>query len=502
MGIFNFFKNKEKTPDELRPIFDRMKRHMDGHKMADEAISYRNLGDYDKALQLLEVALRDYEYKPAISLIGNTKLLQGDINGAILWFTDHITTVSSDEYPILEFYANLGSICNKYLNQYSRAIKFYEKALEMPRPYNISEDNYRIMVSMVHHDMAIIYENLGELSLAHEYAKRRLAVEPACLDCKEMIARFGDSKPKLSAQEKNPVDSSATRIERSHPREPHHARVEGAETYAKGDYARAYKELKPLAEKGNAGAQVYLGAMYVKGQGVPLDYTMAMKWFLKAAEQGSPEAQFNLGIMYEKGNGVPKALAEALTWFRKAAGQGHPSAQFRMGAMYNFGEGVSKDYVEAAKWFRKAAENGHGDGQLALGLMYRDGAGVSRDYVEAVKWYRMAAERGIAAAELDLGAMYYQGHGVAQDYTIAAKWVRKAAEQGYAPAQGFLGGMYLKGYGVPQDYVQAYMWFDLVAEQGMSRGAENREDVAKKMTASQIAEARRLAMEWKPKGKD
>ncbi len=36
---------------------------------------------------------------------------------------------------------------------------------------------------------------------------------------------------------------------------------EGAAACSRGEYARAYSELKPLAEQGNADAQWYLGVM-------------------------------------------------------------------------------------------------------------------------------------------------------------------------------------------------------------------------------------------------
>ena len=65
--------------------------------------------------------------------------------------------------------------------------------------------------------------------------------------------------------------------------------------------------------------------------------------------------------------------------------------------------------------------------------------------------------------------------------------------------------MYANGRGVPQDYVQAHMWFNL-AEFHSSPGrvhdkaAQDRDAVAKRMTPTQIAEAQKLAREWRPKG--
>ena len=77
-------------------------------------------------------------------------------------------------------------------------------------------------------------------------------------------------------------------------------------------------------------------------------------------------------------------------------------------------------------------------------------------------------------------------------------WNRKAAERGDAPAQGLLGVQYGSGEGVPQDYVIAHMWFNLAAAQGLKEGVTGREWVAALMTSTQIAEAQKLAREWKP----
>ena len=58
--------------------------------------------------------------------------------------------------------------------------------------------------------------------------------------------------------------------------------------------------------------------------------------------------------------------------------------------------------------------------------------------------------------------------------------------------------MYYHGQGVPQDYIQAHMWWNLAASQGNEWASRYRENLAKSMTPDQIAEARKLAREWKP----
>ena len=65
-------------------------------------------------------------------------------------------------------------------------------------------------------------------------------------------------------------------------------------------------------------------------------------------------------------------------------------------------------------------------------------------------------------------------------------------------AQYNLGVMHNNGEGVPQDYVQAHMWWNLAAVSGDEDAIGNRNIVAEDMTPAQLAEAQKLAREWKP----
>ena len=65
-------------------------------------------------------------------------------------------------------------------------------------------------------------------------------------------------------------------------------------------------EIRLLAEQGHAVAQVLLGDIYGKGEGIPQNDTEAVKWFRRAAEQGFAVGQDLLGAMYAAGRGVPQ----------------------------------------------------------------------------------------------------------------------------------------------------------------------------------------------------
>jgi uncharacterized protein len=134
----------------------------------------------------------------------------------------------------------------------------------------------------------------------------------------------------------------------------------------KRDFAGALKELRPLAQKGDAKAQSILGLMYATGRGVPQNAVEAEKWIRKAAEQGLPEAQYNLGLIYVKGQGVPQNNAEAMKWFRKSADQGYTRAQHSIGVMYFQGLGVPKNFVQAYMWWYLAGSKGNQDSVNAI----------------------------------------------------------------------------------------------------------------------------------------
>jgi TPR repeat protein len=95
--------------------------------------------------------------------------------------------------------------------------------------------------------------------------------------------------------------------------------------------------------------------------------------------------------------------------------------------------------------------------------------------------------------------MYAEGRGIAKDEAQAVVWYRRSAEQGAASAQCNLGVMYALGRGVPEDPVQAHVWLSLCSIQGNKDVAAALDRLAKLMTSDQIAEAERLAREFKPK---
>ena len=112
-------------------------------------------------------------------------------------------------------------------------------------------------------------------------------------------------------------------------------------------------------------------------------------------------------------------------------------------------------------------------------------------YVVAAILLMLSLAAPLAAGSLEDGyTAYTRG-----DFATAMRLMRPLADQGDVTAQTIVGLMYYFNYG---DRVSAYMWFNLAAAQGNAFAEMFLKDTADKMTPDQIAEAQKLAREWKP----
>lgn len=182
MGIFNIKKKKKTdTPEKLIPIFEKMKRNMDGRKIADEALSHRNLGNFDKALSLLKESLNKFDYIPAMTLISTTFILQKKYNEAIDWIKKCLIKLKdSNTYIKMELLANLGLIYFRELKDYDKALKVYLNALRINKPTEIDEDAYELMKSNIYRDLAGVYFMSGDIENSYKCCKLRLKVVADC----------------------------------------------------------------------------------------------------------------------------------------------------------------------------------------------------------------------------------------------------------------------------------------------------------------------------------
>lgn len=217
------------------------------------------------------------------------------------------------------------------------------------------------------------------------------------------------------------------------------------------------------------------------------------------AEGGDVRAQMLLGQILRNPSNPERNVDDAYRWFKSAADQNHAEGWFWLGMMHRLGESVPKNAEQAVQHWRTAASAGSVSAQATLAQSLMAGDGIEKDAVEAVRLARAAADKGNALAQTVLAQAYLKGEGgLARSLAQFLRLSRLAANQGNRMSMEVLAVSYHTGTGVPQDYVQAHVWANLAASRGSARAAKLREELAEKMTASQIEEAQKAASRWRP----
>jgi TPR repeat protein len=120
----------------------------------------------------------------------------------------------------------------------------------------------------------------------------------------------------------------------------------GRDAYAIGDYQTALTKWIPLAEAGDARAQIQVAGMYDVGEGVEENNALAVGWYRKAAKLGDTQAQATLANKYWTGSGLVFDEFLAYVWFDVAARNGSLYAQSRRDAIEH---SMSPTVVASAK---------------------------------------------------------------------------------------------------------------------------------------------------------
>ncbi|MEE7487130.1 hypothetical protein MOF7_19335 [Methylobacterium oryzae] len=201
-------------------------------------------------------------------------------------------------------------------------------------------------------------------------------------------------------------------------------------------------------------------------------------------------------LQAELGN-LPPALAKV----KIAALEGDGTAVWDLATREADGRGMPRDLSVAAKLFEKLASSGYAPAQYKLAGHYEKGSGVVRDLDKAKLWYGRAAEQGHARSMHNLAVLYAENPAAngKPDFASAASWFRQGAEFGVRDSQYNLGVLYARGLGLTQDLIQSYAWFSAAASQGDDDAGKKRDDVANKLSPADLASAKSLAANFKPR---
>jgi localization factor PodJL len=212
----------------------------------------------------------------------------------------------------------------------------------------------------------------------------------------------------------------------------------------------------------------------------------------ETASLSMPQNPPSRAVADELPAGVPARL-------RPAVLAGNPSALYELAFLLVQGREMTRDPVLGAKMLERAAAAGLAPAQFSLAQLYETGVGVPQDLNQAQAWYRRAAERGNTRAMQNLGVLLAAGIDGRQDYPAALPWFRQAADLGIRDSQYNLAVILAWGIGTPRNLVEAYKWFALVAKGGDQEAAAKRDEIAREMSAADIAAAKAQVENWRPR---
>jgi len=150
----------------------------------------------------------------------------------------------------------------------------------------------------------------------------------------------------------------------------------GIRAYEAGEYEESAASFRKAAALGHPLAQVKMGDIFSRGQGVPQDNCQACQWYKNSADLGSPEGQVELGLCYYSGNGCKapngalmfaRDRCKAVDLFRSAAERGNVQGLFNIGLALVYGDCEGRKDAEAGKrYLERAALGGSSEAKQEL----------------------------------------------------------------------------------------------------------------------------------------
>jgi uncharacterized protein len=269
--------------------------------------------------------------------------------------------------------------------------------------------------------------------------------------------------------------------------------------------ARAFELFGKAAAAGNQRAQINLGILYFRGQGVSRDLIQSRAWLEKAAAGGDPFALYALARAMEDSQGLAGPdLVRAADLYRRAAEKGHPVAALRYALALSEGTGVKRDPAAAQRLLLQAEQSGMPEAALALGDLAartpasRDKAANQKVVQLAVSWYEVAASGGVPSAQFKLANAYIAGAGIARDPAQAQLWYMRAAQQGLPEAQHALGILLMGGVAGPADAAEGYKWLVLAERNGHPDSPSVRQKASEQISERDRKRAEALAQQFTP----
>ena len=390
--IFTLDKNETREARRLLDIIEKQSLPSDWNNILFAALQNYQLGDKNKAEELLYQNIdRGFNAPLNEEILTQIKKGKFDLNSVkgvlVRDFKDSsdLELLAESGDPIAQYNLGKSYLLNLDINN---AIKWFRKSA--------NQDNYLAQGHLI-----LANSNMYDKEVAKEVFERLLQLaEKNDREAQNLLGYFfgngfGTDKD---------LDKSFIYFKKSADQGDINSLTNIAKLYLMGEGVDQNKQkgvelLQQAANKMDYDAIRTLGMMYYYGMDIQQDYQKAYELLYKCADLGDPEVQAMIAQMYLKGEGVKEDINKAVTWYEKSSEKDFPPALVNLGVMYANGEGVKKDFKKAFELYSRAAEKGDNNGQLFLGYLYINGDGVEKDIEKAKYWLEKSKSNGNQEAE-------------------------------------------------------------------------------------------------------
>ena len=165
---------------------------------------------------------------------------------------------------------------------------------------------------------------------------------------------------------------------------------------------KAIKFFQRSLDFGFSRSGVFLGNIYVTGDGVDIDFVKGVYYFKSAANLNDSNAYYCLGKLYQYGQGVTIDTQLSKLYFENAVSLGSKNALHSLGVIYL----ECKDFQMAKMYFEKAVQYKNSFSMNSLGQMYVNGTGVPKDFQKAKQYFQSAANLKNSYGYFNLALFY------------------------------------------------------------------------------------------------
>jgi TPR repeat protein len=161
-------------------------------------------------------------------------------------------------------------------------------------------------------------------------------------------------------------------------------------------------------------------------------FRKAKQLLIPLANKGNAHAQLILGYLYFTSD-RNTSRSESIDWLQKAATQRNQDAIYLLSSM-SVSRGFWSNYIVSQRQLKKiylAARLGSAEAQRCLATSYAHGEIVKKDLNKTVYWDTKAANQGLAESQHDLGVMYLTGEAGKQDIAQSLYWFEQCVDRNH-----------------------------------------------------------------------